>query len=402
MASALDGIKVIDLTGMGPATISAMMLGDMGAEVIKVDPPPGVGSGGVGHGTSDAGSEAEQASMAAHMASYRNKRSIFLNLKEDAARRVFLKLAETADVIIEGFRPGVMDRLGVGYGDVSKTNPRIVFCSVSGYGQDGPYRNLVGHDPDYSGMGGVLGIVGESADRPPVLAQNIIADMTAVFNTVIGILLALSARDRTGRGQMVDISMHDGVVFLHVGIPGSSEYFYTGAPPRRGDTLLSGTQPSASVYRTADDRYITVCPIEPRFWMNLCRALKREDLIPRQHAQGAGREKVMSELADIFRTRTRDEWFEILSRADVPTGKVLDVGEVFRDPHVMHRQMALELDHPGVGKVRQIGFPIKLSETPGAVRSLPARPGEHTREVLRELGYSQEDIDRMVRSGCAR
>ncbi len=234
MASALDGIKVIDLTGMGPATISAMMLGDMGAEVIKIDPPPGVGTGGVGQGVPTAGDQLEQARMTAHMATYRNKKSMFLNLKEDAGRQVFHKLAETADVVIEGFRPGVMDRIGVGYQALAKINPRIVFCSVSGYGQDGPYRNLAGHDPDYSAMGGVLGIIGESGDKPPVLAQNIVADMTAVFNAVIGVLLALSARERTGRGQMVDISMMDGVVFLNVGIPGCSEYFLHRRGPSAG------------------------------------------------------------------------------------------------------------------------------------------------------------------------
>ncbi len=402
MEAALGGIKVIDLTGMGPATISAMMLGDMGAEVIKVDPPPGVGSGGLGQGLPATGDELERLRMTAHMASGRNKKSMMLNLKEEAGQKVFHRLAETTDVVIEGFRPGVMDRMGVGYRSLSSINERIIFCSVSGYGQDGPYRNLAGHDPDYSGMGGVLGIIGEGAGEPPVLAQNIIADMTAVFNTVIGILLALQARQRTGRGQMVDISMHDGVVFLHVGIPGCSEYFYTRAIPRRGETMLSGTQPSASVYRTRDDKYITVCPIEVRFWMNLCRALNREDLIPHQHATTPKKEEVLQELRSTFRTRTRDEWFEILSRADVPTGKVLDVDEVFQDPHVLHRNMVLELDDPQVGKVKQIGFPIKLSETPGIVRTMAAPPGHDTRQILSELGYGPDDVDALLQAGVVR
>ena len=319
--------------------------------------------------------------MTAHLASYRNKRSMALNLKEEAGQQVFYKLAETADVIIEGFRPGVMDRMGVGYGTIAKINQRVVFCSVSGYGQDGPYRSLAGHDPDYSGMGGILGLIGDSADRPPVLALNIVADMTAVFNTVIGVLLALNARQRTGRGQIMDISMMDGVVFLHTGIPGCSEYFYTGVVPRRGETQLSGNQPSASVYSTKDEKYVTVCPIEVRFWVNLCRALEREDLIPYQHADSPKKEEVLEELRGIFRTRTRDEWCQILTKADVPTGKVLAVDEVFRDPQVLHRKMVLELGDPRVGKVKQIGFPIKLSDTPGAVRTLPAAPGHHTAEV---------------------
>ncbi len=402
MESALGGIRIIDLTGMGPACISAMMLGDMGAEVVRVDPPPGVGSGGVGQGLPATGDELEQLRMTAHMASCRNKKSMMLNMKMEPGREVFKNLAQTADVVIEGFRPGVMDRMGVGYQSLSKVNERIIFCSVSGYGQDGPYRNFVGHDPDYSAMGGVMGLVGMSAVEPPVFAQNIMADMTAVFNTVIGILLALSARQKTGRGQMVDISMLDSAVFLSVGIPGLSEYFYTGTAPRRGETLLSGNQPFASVYRTKDDKYLTVCPIEARFWMNLCRTLGREDLIPHQHAVGAKKEEVIRELRDIFVTRTRDEWFQVLTAADVPAGKVLDAHEVFRDPQVLHRKMVLEMDDPQVGKVKQIGFPIKFSDTPGAVRTMPALPGQHTREILSGLGYAQDDVDALLQAGVVR
>jgi crotonobetainyl-CoA:carnitine CoA-transferase CaiB-like acyl-CoA transferase len=401
LASALSGIKVLDITGLGPASLVSMTMGDMGAEVLKIDMPPGGGHRGVGDGLAYfPESDEESERMTAHMATNRNKKNLALNLRTEAGQAIFHKLARTYDVVIESFRPGVMDRMNVGYQNLAQINPRIIYCSVSGYGQDGPYRSFPGHDANYSGMGGVLGLTGERHDDPPVIALNVVADMAVAYlNATIGVLLAICARERTGRGQLVDISMTDGVVSLLAGVPGAVEYFYSGVVPRRGETMTSGTVPFYAVYQTKDDKYLSLCSIEPRFWQNLCRALDREDLTPYEFAPSPKKDKVFSELKQIFLTKTRDEWFDLLSKADVPVGKVLDLDEVFRDPQVIQRQMLLEIDHPRFGKVKQVGIGIKLSDTPGEVRSLAARLGKHTEEVLSGLGYSQAEIEKLRQDG---
>jgi len=397
LTSALNGTKVLDLTGMGPTSIAAMMLGDMGADVIKISMPPKAGDRGVGGGI-DFDELPERPAF--DLECLRNKRNLALNLKTVAGRDLFYKLAETADVIIESFRPGVMDRLSVGYETIAQKNPGIIFCSVSGYGQSGPYRDLPGHDANYAGMGGALGLVGCSKDEPPVMAQNTFADLTgAILQTVIGILSAICARGNTGKGQLVDISMTDGVVFTLSTIPEVAEYLLRGTVPRRGETIFGGTQPWFSVYRTGDDKYLTLCPLEPHFWQNLCKALDREDLIVCLYDMGPRMDELYEELRKIFRTKTRDEWFELLSRADVPVGKVQDIDEVFSDPHVRHRQMVIEVDHPQYGKVKQIGFPVKLSDTPWKVRIPVALMGEHTSEVLSELGCSEDEINKLREEG---
>jgi crotonobetainyl-CoA:carnitine CoA-transferase CaiB-like acyl-CoA transferase len=400
LASALSGIKVLDLAGLGPSSIAAMMLGDMGAEVLKIDLPPGGGSRGVGDGLPFfPESDEETEKMTAYMATNRNKKNMALNLRTEAGQQVFHKLAKEYDVIIEAFRPGVMDRMNVGYQAVSATNPRIIFCSVSGYGQTGPYKTFPGHDANYAGMGGVLGLTGESRDGAPVIALNVVADIAiAVLQAVIGILLAVCARERTGRGQHVDISMTDGVVSLLIGVPGGGEYFYNGVLPQRGDTMTSGTLPFYSVYEAKDKKYLTMCPIEPRFWGNLCRAIGREEFGPQQFDPNK-KDEIYAELRRIFLTRTRDEWFEMLTQADVPVGKVLELDELFSDPQVLHRQMVVDVDHPKFGKVKQIGIGIKLSDTPGEIRSLGAVLGKHTQEVMAGVGYSQAEIDELRSHG---
>lgn len=397
LALALEGIKILDVAGMGPAFFAATMLGDMGAEVIKISTPPGASSRGIGAGIEFI----EGVDAPAFLDTLRNEKNIGINLKAEAGKRIFRQLAETSDVVIESFRPGVMDRLEIGYRAISEINPRIIFCSISGYGQDGPYRDLPGHDANYAAMGGALGLIGPSAEEPPVLAQNIIADITtAVLQAVIGVLAALRARDRTGQGQLVDISMTDGVVFTLSAVPEVGEYLLKGTVPKRGNTIFGGAEPCYAVYQTGDGGYITIGALEPHFWRNLCRALGREDLIPLQYAPSPRKEEVFETLRAVFRTRPRDEWFDLLSRADVPVGKVLGIEEVFSDPHMHHRRMIMEVDHPRWGKARQIGFPIKFSQTPCRVRIPAARIGEHTREVLASLGYSAEAIGKLREQGA--
>jgi crotonobetainyl-CoA:carnitine CoA-transferase CaiB-like acyl-CoA transferase len=247
-------------------------------------------------------------------------------------------------------------------------------------------------------MAGALGLVGYSNDEPPVFPQNTLADFTtAILQAALGALLAVCARERTGRGQYVDISMTDGVLATLNIVPEIGDYLINGVVPKRGEGLFTGTQPWYAAYQTSDDKYITLCPIEPHFWKNMCRAIDREDLIPRWFAQE--KDEVFDELRQIFRTKTRDEWFDLLSKADVPVGKVLDIDEVFSDPNVVQRKMVVEVEHPRYGKMRQIGFPIKFSDTPWQIKIPASRLGKHTDEIVIGLGYSQEEVNRLRENG---
>jgi crotonobetainyl-CoA:carnitine CoA-transferase CaiB-like acyl-CoA transferase len=228
-----------------------------------------------------------------------------------------------------------------------------------------------------------------------------VADMAVAYlNALVGILLAICARERTGKGQMVDISMMDGVVGLLAGVPGAVEYPFSGALPVRGDTLTSGNSPFYSVYETKDKKYLSICPIEPRFWGNMCKALGREDMIPHEFAPSPKKDEMMSDLRKIFLSKTRDEWFDILIKDDVPVGKVLDIDEVFKDPQALARQMVLEIAHPKFGKVKQVGISIKLSDTPGSIRSLAVPLAHDTEEVMAGLGYSKAEIQKLRGEGA--
>jgi len=394
MASALDGIRILDLTRVAPGSLCTMMLGDMGAEVIKIEQLPEPGARRAGSGISPMDEEGKE--RAAYYALNRNKKSVGLNLKSDGGREVFQRLAQTADVVVEGFRPGVMKRLGVDYRRVSRINPRIIYCSITGYGQDGPYQMLPGHDVNYIAMGGALNLIGP-AEGPPVIPLNLVGDYAGgTLHAVIGILLALIAREHTGKGQQVDISMTDGVVSLLAAV--ISDYFFSGSVPKRGQDLLGGGAPCYNVYETKDGDYISLGCLEPWFWENLCRALGREDFIPHQW-DDARRGGMLSYFREIFLTKPRDEWFEELRGKDIPVAKVYTLDEVFADPQVLHRQMMVEVEHPLKGKIKQVGIAIKLSDTPGKIRSLAPFFGEHTDEVLLGLGYSAKEIEELRQAG---
>ncbi len=392
----------MELTRMPPGALCTLILADMGANVIKIEAPPQVEVRGAGFTLSRGDSVKE--------ASYnfldRNKRSIAINLKTAEGQRILHQLVRDADVLVEGFRPGVMKRLGGDYEALKEINPRLIYCSLSGYGQDGPYSQMPGHDINYISFGGALDLIGE-ADGPPVVPLNIIADYaSAALHGVIGILLALFARERTGKGQHVDVSYLDGVIPLVAAVPGVIDYFREGITPRRGETALSGCYPYYAIYETKDGKYISIGCIEPWLWENLCRALAREDFIPYhfllEHFVKKPDEKyakVFKELKQIFRIKTRDEWFDFLKDKDVCIGKVYSWDEVLNDPQVLHRRMIVEVEHPTLGKVRQVGIPIKLSQTPGSIRRLAPYLGQHTEEVLLELGYNAEAISELKRRG---
>jgi crotonobetainyl-CoA:carnitine CoA-transferase CaiB-like acyl-CoA transferase len=395
----LENIRILDIQHwLYPGSNTTWILGDLGADVIDIQMPPALkGSSSTEKGQRLPGEEDRRAS---HHTANRNKKSIWLNLKTDEGREIFYKLAKKSDVIMEGFRPGVTKRLGIDYATISKINPRIIYCSLSGYGQDGPYSQLASHDVDYLGMSGALDIVGEP-DGPPVIPPNLIADWGGgTLYSAIGILTALYARTKTGKGQYIDIAYTDGVISMMATI--ADRYFQTGIAPPRG-TAAVRNYPHSGIYETKDGKYVTFSSGEPGFWGNLARAAGRDDLvnIPFVHGrkptkeESARLEEATKAMRQIFLTKTRDEWFTYLKDKNISMGKMLSFDEVARDPQVLHRDMVIELDHPTEGKVKQVGIAVKLSDTPGKVRSMPPHQGENTEEVLTELGYNKKKIDEL-------
>ena len=400
MTMPLEGITVLDLTRLAPGPYCTMILADLGADVIKIEepgpptgrraqqaaglspaPPPGYG---VDH-------------HSPHWALNRNKKTMGLNLKHDDARQIFYQLAERADVVVEEFRPGVAKRLGIDYDTLRQRNPRLIYCAVTGYGQSGPYKDLVGHDINYISMAGCLGMIGPHGG-PPVIPHNLIADFAGGgMHGAIGVLAALMARERTGRGQLVDIAMTDGVYSLLVSH--LSTYFATGMVPRRGETLLDGGAHYYNVYEAKDGKWLSIGSIEPWFYANLCKALGREDFLPYEFAEGEKREEIKQAFRDTFKTKTRDEWFDLLTQHDICVGKVYDLDETATDPHLRARDMIVETDHPEAGPVKQVGISVKLSDTPGQIRFLAAPLGTHTEEILTGLGYTPEKIAQLRAEG---
>ena len=387
----LDGIKILELARVPPAELPGMFFADMGADVLKIDTPP------------EEREDEEGRRRAAFVYVNRNKRSLALNLKAPEGQALFTRLAATADVIIEGFRPGVMKRLGADYETMRALNPRIVYCSLSGFGQDGPYRDYPAHDMNYLSLAGVLNLIGDAGSKKPVIPLNLVADYAgASLHGALGIVLALFGRERTGRGQHVDVSYLDTTVSLLAATPNMRFFFSDGWAPRRGEGFLGGSYPYYAIYETRDGKLLTIGCTEPWLWANFCRAIDRPDFErfarqPDQLVRAANREEqaAREEIEKIIRTRDRDDWYERLVKADVCVGKVYDVEEMVRDPQINHRQMIVEAEHPTHGRVRQVGIAIKLSETPGSVRSAAPLPGEHTDLVLKDLGLSAADIARL-------
>jgi len=293
-------------------------------------------------------------------------------------------------VVLEGFRPGIMARLGIGWERLSALNPRLVYCAISGYGQDGPYRDRVGHDVNYLAAAGVLNYVGE-AGGPPVIPGVQIADIGAgSLMAAVGILTALLAREHTGRGQLVDVAMLDGAVAWNV--YHTLLYLLSGRPPERGRTQLTGYFPCYAVYETRDRRHVTVGAYEEHFWATLCRHFGREDFIPTQWDEGPTRDEMFAFFRAAFRAKTLAEWVTELGDVDVCFAPVATLDETFADPQVRHRRMVVE--HDGT---LTLGTPIKLSETPASLRTAPAKFGEHTDGVLASLGFRAEEIARLRR-----
>ena len=393
---ALEGIKVLDFCRNAPGMFCTTVLADLGAEVLMIERPMDEVRSAYERLVAGIEGEDDELRHAAFNALQRNKRSIALNLKESEAQQIFHKLAETADVVVEGFRPGVMDRLGAGYEKVRSINPRTVYCSVSGYGQDGPYSQMAGHDINYISFAGALGLIGDQNGRP-IIPLNLIADYAGGgLCGAVGILAALMAREKTGTGQYVDIAMSEGVLYMLSGLV--SDVLSRGISAERGGNRLNGGAPYYNVYRTKDDKYFSIAAIEPWFWENLCRALDREDLLLHQEAQGTKKIEVEQALSEAFMTKTREEWFETLKDANISVGKVYSLQEALDDPHAQQRGMVLEIEAPDIseGRVRQVATSIHLSETPGHVDHLGSVTGQHTANILAELGFEPGAVADLV------
>ncbi len=374
--SALEGIRVLELTHVMAGPFCGQVLADMGADVVKVEPP----------GTGD--SSRRSMGTAAFMAVNRNKRSVALDLKDDAHRDAFLALADRADVVLENNRPGVAARLGVDYDTLSARNPRLVYASISGFGQTGPYAQRAGYDLIAQGLSGVMSVTGEPGGDP-IKCGVPIGDLSAGLFCAVGILSALTARERTGRGQMVDTSLFEGALALSVWE--AAELFGTGRAPAKLGSAHRLTAPYQAL-RTADG-HLTVAGNTQRQWEKLCAVIGRDELVddPRfltNDDRMANRPELVPELEAALASGGTDEWVARLEEAGIAAGPIHDYAEVFADPHTQAREMEVSVEHPEEGTVRGLGIPVKLSDTPGSVRRPAPLLGQHTDEVLGEAGIT--------------
>ena len=376
---ALSGITVLDLSRLLPGPYCSMILADHGARVIAIE---------------DRKQYAADGLFLPNVC--RNKEHMTLDLRFEEGKAIFFKMAEKADVVLEGFRPGVVDRLGVGYDAVKKVKPDIIFCSVTGYGQTGAFRDRVGHDINYLGYSGVLNMIGE-AGRPPSIPGVQIADMAGGgMNAAIGILLALVSRGKTGQGQYVDISMTDSMV----GLLPVAMYWKSlmGQTPLRGDNMLSHRYACYNTYETADGRYMAVGAVESKFWKAICQRLELTEYAPAQY-DDAKREEVITAFRETFRKKTLAQWEAELADLDLCVSGIRTADEAADFPLFRERKMFLEAPGASGKEETTIGVPVKLSRTPGAVQNASVQFGQDTEKILTELGFDKDRIAEFAEKG---
>lgn len=383
MTAPLAGIRVLDLTRLLPGPLCTMHLADMGADVIKVEDP------GAGDYARWIGRRARVNSRD-FLAMNRSKRSVTLDLKSPKAVALLLRMAETADVLVEGFRPGVADRLGVGYAAVKAVNPRLVYCSITGYGQTGPMAAKAGHDVNYLALSGALDQTG-TRDGPPALGNFQIGDLAGgTLTAAMSICAALVGAQRTGQGRHLDVSITDSVL-AHMVIAAATVAGEGKSAPRGTDKLTGGL-PCYGVYRTADDRWLAVGALEPKFWVAVCTALGRPDLADKGHLEGAAGAAARAEVEAVFAAKPLDHWAALFAPLDCCVTPVLTPEEAMASPHVAARGLVVDHDHPVEGPVRQFAPPVRWDEGPFSPRLPAPMQGEHTDAVLAELGLSADEI----------
>jgi crotonobetainyl-CoA:carnitine CoA-transferase CaiB-like acyl-CoA transferase len=385
MAGALDGIRIIDQTQVMAGPFASMLLADMGAEVIKVEPPEGEHARHVGL-------EAAPGVAASFLAVNRGKKGITLDLKQPDGVAVLKRLVGTADVLVENYRPGVATRLGVDYAALSAVNPRLIYCSVSGFGQTGPYAGRGGYDLIAQGMAGIMSATG-SDGGPPVKVGVPVADLGAGLFALLGILAALRARRITGRGQQVDTSLFEAALALSAWE--ATEYWYTGAIPRRLGTAHRLNAPYQAL--RARDGHFTVGAANPKLWPIFAGLIGRLELIQDPRFKGVGdrvknRAALEKELEVATSKETRAHWLAKCEAAGIPAGPIYSIPEALADPHAQARGMVQELEHPQAGRVKTLGNPVKLSRSPATLRSAAPLVGADTDAVLAGIGYTAADI----------
>jgi len=404
MPGPLEGIRVLDLTRVLAGPYGTLLLGDLGAEVIKIEPPDGDGTRGKGSTSLGATPEhyLHKGESAYFIAINRNKKSVVLDLKREAAREVFLDIARSSDAVIENFRPGVADRLGIGYEATRAVKPDIIYCSISGYGADGPLRDWPAFDVVVQALGGGMSITGEPG-RPPCRAAIPIGDLAGGMFADIAILAALRRRDKTGEGEWIDMSLFDGQISLLTYVAGY--YLLSGIVP---DPVGSGHQTVVpyGAYRTKD-YYIVITATNDRFWRNLCRAFGCEEKADEsgfrtKEERSTNRATVDEFVASHIIKRTNDEWMEILKEHDVPAAPVHTVDKALDEEQVLHRDMVVEIEHTLGGKIRSPNTPfVRMRGVDSKNYSCPPLLGEHTEEVLENLlGYSKGHINKLRADGA--
>lgn len=389
----LDTITVLDLSRALAGPYCTLMLADMGARVIKVERP------GTGDDTRGWGPPFIDGQSAYFLSINRNKKSVTLNLKEKEGKEIFYTLSENADVIVENFRPGTTEKLGISYEDIKNINEKIIYCSISGFGQTGPYKTRPGYDLILQGMGGLMTMTGEEK-RPPVKIGVAITDIAAGMFAAYGIVLALYTRERTGTGQYIDTSMLDCQVSWLTYQAGN--FFATGKSPKR----LGSAHPTIVPYQAFETTsgYINVAVGSEKLWQNFCQAINHQELADNPHYKTnrdrvEHRKELIIRLQEIFSEKTTEEWLKALQEKGVPAGPIYTFDQIFSDPQVLHRSMLVEMEHPTAGITKQTGVPVKLSETPGSIELPPPLLGEHTAEILIDLGYTDDEVKTLKEKG---
>lgn len=389
MSLPLEGVKVLDLSRYLPGPFCTQILADFGAEVIKVEDPQG---GDLGRNIPPFVGE----ESARFFTVNRNKKSVTLDLRQAEGKEVFKKLVAVSDVVLDQFRPGVMDRLGLGYEVLKQINDRLIYCALTGYGLSGPMRDAAGHDQNYLSIAGVTELTGTYPGTPAMSAVQIADIAGGTLYAVIGILLALASRERSGKGQLVDVAMTDGSLSLLAYTIG--EWSGWGRLPERGNDMLTGGYACYKVYATKDERFVTLGAIEGKFWAEFCEKVGRTEYIKEQW-NTKRQPAIIEDLKGIFREKTRDEWVEFFKDNDICFTPVLTLEEVVEHPQILAREMVLKLTNVNnSGKdIVLTGIPVKLSDTPGEIKLTFPKLGEQNQEILSALGYSQEEIEEFRR-----
>lgn len=384
MFQLLQGVRILDLTRLLPGGYASQLLADLGAEVLKVEDPwqgdylrwmkpylPGTKE------------------SALYWSLNRNKKSLKLNLKSKEGQEAFLRLLVRYDIVLEGFRPGVMDSLGLSYQELKKNNPSVILCSISGYGQDGPYRLRSGHDINYMALSGALGLAGKSGEAPVSSAVQVADIGGGGLMAVIGILSAYISRQKTGRGQYIDVSMLDGVVSWMTML--YAQQAATDLTVKRGEGMLNGGQVCYGVYETKDRLFMSLGALEPKFWQKFCKSIDRPDLINKQFARDSN---VAIEIERIFKSRTQDEWVNFFQDKDVCCEPILELSEARQHPQLKERNLFITLRHPDGSSVECVRNPLRFPEEQVFPDHAPPDFGEQTVEVLRKAGFTEEEIQR--------